>query len=151
MQESVNTAFGVGRVLRQAFGYAAARPRRKLTLVHKTNVLAHAGDLWRRTFEATAAEFGGVTTDYCHVGEVRSDMLSVSKQLTFGVRHGQSLQRSFTALRRRDRRSISPGSERASTERRTEHFEPVRLCKISREREADPTAGILSAASSVTI
>ena len=54
MQESVNTAFGVGRVIRQAFGYAAARPRRKLTLVHKTNVLAHAGDLWWRTFQAVA-------------------------------------------------------------------------------------------------
>src|SRR6266568_2350417 len=67
MQESINTAFGVGRVTRHAFGCAAARPRRKVTLVHKTNVLAHAGDLWRRTFEATATEFGGVTTDYCHV------------------------------------------------------------------------------------
>src|SRR5215470_4773733 len=52
MQESINTAFGVGRVIRHAFGCAADRPRRKLSLVHKTNVLAHAGDLWRRTFDS---------------------------------------------------------------------------------------------------
>src|SRR6266567_8727579 len=47
-QESINTAFGVGRVTRYALQRAAER-RRKLTLVHKTNVLAYAGDLWRRT------------------------------------------------------------------------------------------------------
>jgi 3-isopropylmalate dehydrogenase len=67
LEQSVNTAFGVDRVVKYAFGRAASRPRRKVTLVHKTNVLAHSGDLWRRTFEATAAEFAGVTADYCHV------------------------------------------------------------------------------------
>src|SRR6202451_3783397 len=46
-QESVNTAFGVQRVARYAFAKAMARARRKLTLVHKTNVLTYAGDLWR--------------------------------------------------------------------------------------------------------
>ncbi len=40
---SVNTAFGVERVVRDAFARAAARPRKKLTLVHKHNVLVHAG------------------------------------------------------------------------------------------------------------
>src|SRR5216683_5419514 len=50
-QESVNTAFGVARVARYAFERALARPRRKLTLVHKTNVLTYAGDLWRRTVD----------------------------------------------------------------------------------------------------
>lgn len=64
---SVNTAFGVERVVRYAFAQAAARPRRKLTLVHKHNVLVHAGHLWRRTVEAVNAEFPDVTTDYCHV------------------------------------------------------------------------------------
>ena len=49
---SVNTAFGVERVVRDAFARAAARPRKKLTLVHKHNVLVHAGHLWRRTVEA---------------------------------------------------------------------------------------------------
>ena len=48
-QESVNTAFGVERVARYAFTKAMTRPRRKLTLVHKTNVLTYAGDLWQRT------------------------------------------------------------------------------------------------------
>ena len=64
---SVNTAFGVERVVRYAFAQAAARPRRKLTLVHKHNVLVHAGHLWRRTVEAVNAEFPDVTVDYCHV------------------------------------------------------------------------------------
>ena len=58
---SVNTAFGVERVVRDAFARAAARPRKKLTLVHKHNVLVHAGHLWRRTVEAVNAEFPDVT------------------------------------------------------------------------------------------
>jgi 3-isopropylmalate dehydrogenase len=66
-QESLNTAYGVERVVRDAFGRAAARPRRKLTLVHKTNVLTYAGDLWQRTVDAVAPEFPDVTVDYCHV------------------------------------------------------------------------------------
>jgi 3-isopropylmalate dehydrogenase len=64
---SVNTAYGVERVVRDAFGRAAARPRRHLTLVHKTNVLTNAGDLWARTVEAVAADFPEVTTAYQHV------------------------------------------------------------------------------------
>jgi 3-isopropylmalate dehydrogenase len=66
-QESLNTAYGVERVVRDAFGRAAVRPRRKLTLVHKTNVLTYAGDLWQRTVDAVAPEFPDVTVDYCHV------------------------------------------------------------------------------------
>ena len=64
---SVNTAFGVERVVRDAFARAAVRPRKKLTLVHKHNVLVHAGHLWRRTVEAVNADFPDVTTDYLHV------------------------------------------------------------------------------------
>src|SRR5690554_2628475 len=64
---SVNTAFGVERVVRDAFTRAAARPRKKLTLVHKHNVLVHAGHLWRRTVECVGAEFPDVTVDYLHV------------------------------------------------------------------------------------
>lgn len=63
---SVNTAFGVERVVRYAFAQAAAR-RGHLTLVHKHNVLVHAGHLWRRTVEKVAQEFPGVTVDYAHV------------------------------------------------------------------------------------
>jgi 3-isopropylmalate dehydrogenase len=54
-------------VVRDAFGRAAARPRRKLTLVHKNNVLVHSGDLWTRTVKAVSADFPGVAVDYCHV------------------------------------------------------------------------------------
>src|SRR5260221_655721 len=66
-QESINTAFGVERVTRYALRRAALRPRRKLTLVHKTNVLTYAGDLWRRTVDECAKQFGGGTTEYCHM------------------------------------------------------------------------------------
>lgn len=66
-EESLNTRYGVERVIRDAFARAADRPRRKVTLVHKTNVLTHAGDLWARTFAAVAAEHPGVATEYQHV------------------------------------------------------------------------------------
>ncbi|HVA61779.1 MAG TPA: 3-isopropylmalate dehydrogenase [Mycobacteriales bacterium] len=66
-EESVNTRFGVERVVRDAFRRAAERPRRRLTLVHKTNVLTHAGALWTRTVEDLMPEFPGVEVDYCHV------------------------------------------------------------------------------------
>ena len=64
---SVNTRFGVERVVRDAFARAQARPRRHLTLVHKHNVLTHAGHLWRRTVEEVGAEFPDVETAYQHV------------------------------------------------------------------------------------
>jgi 3-isopropylmalate dehydrogenase len=64
---SVNTRFGVERVVRDAFARAQARPRQHLTLVHKHNVLTHAGHLWRRTVEEVGAEFPDVETAYQHV------------------------------------------------------------------------------------
>ena len=66
-QGSVNTRHGVERCARFAFGLAASRERRHLTLVHKTNVLTFAGDLWQRTVDEVAAEYPGVTRDYNHV------------------------------------------------------------------------------------
>jgi 3-isopropylmalate dehydrogenase len=63
---SVNTAYGVERVVRYAFEQAVAR-RGKLTLVHKTNVLVFAGSLWKRTVDAVAAEYPQVAVDYLHV------------------------------------------------------------------------------------
>ncbi len=64
---SVNTRFGVERVVRYAFEVASKRERKNVTLLHKHNVLVHAGHLWRRTVEAVAAEFPGVTWDYLHI------------------------------------------------------------------------------------
>jgi len=66
-EESLNTRHGVERVIRDAFARAATRPRRKVTLVHKTNVLTHAGSLWARTFADVAAEHPDVDTEYQHV------------------------------------------------------------------------------------
>ncbi len=63
---SVNTAHGVNRVVRDAFARAQAR-RKKLTLVHKHNVLVHAGHLWRRTVDAVGAEYPDVEVNYQHV------------------------------------------------------------------------------------
>jgi 3-isopropylmalate dehydrogenase len=64
---SINTAFGVERVVRAAFDRARSRPRKHLTLVHKNNVLVYAGDLWVRTVQNVAAEYPDVTTAYHHV------------------------------------------------------------------------------------
>jgi 3-isopropylmalate dehydrogenase len=63
---SINTAYGVERVVRDAFHRARAR-RRHLTLVHKTNVLVHAGGLWKRVTDEVAVDFPDVTLDYQHV------------------------------------------------------------------------------------
>jgi 3-isopropylmalate dehydrogenase len=66
-EESINTRLGVERVIRFAYARAAASPRQRLALVHKNNVLTHAGDLWTRTFNEVAQEFPSVTTEYLHV------------------------------------------------------------------------------------
>jgi 3-isopropylmalate dehydrogenase len=82
-QESVNTAYGVERVVRYAFEKAAARPRQKLTLVHKDNVLTFAGDLYQRTVHALAKEFPDVTVDYAHVDA--ASMFFVTQPQRFDV------------------------------------------------------------------
>jgi 3-isopropylmalate dehydrogenase len=66
-QGSVNTRMGVERAVRFAFELAHNRARKHVTLVHKTNVLTFAGDLWQRTFDVVAAEFDDVATAYNHV------------------------------------------------------------------------------------
>ena len=66
-EESLNTRRGVERVIRDAFERALKRDRKKLTLVHKNNVLTRAGGLWTRTFDEVAKEYPTVVTDYLHV------------------------------------------------------------------------------------
>jgi len=66
-QGSVNTRFGVERCVRYAFERAVALERPKVTLVHKTNVLTYAGDLWQRVVHHVAADYPDVATDYNHV------------------------------------------------------------------------------------
>jgi 3-isopropylmalate dehydrogenase len=66
-QGSVNTRHGVERCVRYAYDLAEQREARHLTLVHKTNVLTFAGDLWERTFDEVGAEHGSVETAYNHV------------------------------------------------------------------------------------
>lgn len=66
-EESINTWYGVERIVRDAFTRAAARPRKKLTLVHKTNVLVHSGNLYQRVVNQVAADFPDVTVDYSHI------------------------------------------------------------------------------------
>ena len=65
-QGSVNTRMGAERAIRYAFELAMGR-RRHVTLVHKTNVLTFAGDLWQRAFNDVAAEYPQVSTAYNHV------------------------------------------------------------------------------------
>jgi len=68
VQESINTRHGVERIVRYAFELAVSPGRRgKLTLVHKTNVLTFAGDLYQRVVDELAHAFRNVETDYVHV------------------------------------------------------------------------------------
>ncbi|GAB7190533.1 3-isopropylmalate dehydrogenase [Kineococcus sp. NUM-3379] len=144
---SVNTAHGVERVVRDAFRRAAARPRRKLTLVHKHNVLVHAGHLWRRTVEAVGAEFPGVTVDYLHVDAAtiflvtdpsRFDVIvtdnlfgDILTDLAAAVTGGIGLAASG---------NVNPDRTAPSM------FEPVHgsAPDIAGQQKADPTAAVLS-------
>lgn len=64
---SVNTAYGVERLLRYACELAQSRDRKKLTLIHKTNVLTNSGQLYTRILDKVSAEYPEVRTDYCHI------------------------------------------------------------------------------------
>jgi 3-isopropylmalate dehydrogenase len=148
-QESINTAFGVGRVARYALQRAAERPRRKLTLVHKTNVLAHAGDLWRRTVEALAGQTGSVHVDYCHMDA--ASMYFVTDPARFDVIVTDNLFGDIlTALGAAVTGGIGLAASASINPERTapSTFEPVHgsAPDIAGQLKADPTAAILSAA-----
>jgi 3-isopropylmalate dehydrogenase len=148
-QESFNTAFGVERVARYAFSLAQRRPRRKLTLVHKTNVLTYAGDLWQRTVNSLAAEFPDVTVDYQHVDA--ASMFFVSQPERFDVIVTDNL---FGDILTDLGAAIAGGIGLAASGNINPEgtspsmFEPVHgsAPDIAGQSKADPTAAILSAA-----
>ena len=144
---SVNTRFGVERVVRDAFARAQARPRKHLTLVHKHNVLVHAGHLWRRTVEAVGAEFPDVEIAYQHVDAATIFMVNdpgrfdvivtdnlfgdIITDIAAAIAGGIGLAASG---------NINPTGESPSM------FEPVHgsAPDIAGQGKADPTAAILS-------
>ena len=146
---SVNTAFGVERVVRDAFARAQRRPRKKLTLVHKTNVLVHAGSVWWRITQEVAREFPEVTVDYMHVDATmihlttnpsRFDVIvtdnlfgDIVTDLAAAITGGIGLAASG---------NVNPDRTTPSM------FEPVHgsAPDIAGRQIADPTAAILSAA-----
>ncbi|HQY32842.1 3-isopropylmalate dehydrogenase [Actinotalea sp.] len=144
---SVNTAFGVERVVRDAFARAAARPRRHLTLVHKHNVLVHAGHLWRRTVEAVNADFPSVTTDYLHVDA--ATIFMTTKPSRFDVIVTDNL---FGDILTDQAAAITGGiglaaSGNINPDRTTPSmFEPVHgsAPDIAGQGKADPTATVMS-------
>ena len=147
-QESINTAFGVGRITRYALERAAER-RRKLTLVHKTNVLAYAGDLWRRTLDGLAAEYPGVTAEYCHMDA--ASMYFVTAPERFDVIVTDNLFGDIlTALGAAVAGGIGLAASASINPERIapSMFEPVHgsAPDIAGQQKADPTAAILSAA-----
>ena len=146
---SVNTAFGVERVVRDAFTRASRRPRHRLTLVHKTNVLVHAGALWSRIVGEVAVDFPEVAVDYLHVDAAtiflttepaRFDVIvtdnlfgDILTDLAAAVTGGIGLAASG---------NINPDRTTPSM------FEPVHgsAPDIAGRQMADPTAAILSGA-----
>ena len=111
-QGSVNTRMGVERCVRFAFELARSRATRKhLTLVHKTNVLTFAGDLWQRTFDDVAAEFPDVA-DRVQPRRRRVHLLRAGSRPLRRDRHRQPLRRHPHRPRRRDRRRHRPGRVR---------------------------------------
>jgi len=148
-QESLNTRFGVERVARYAFEQAKTRPRRKLTLVHKTNVLTYAGDLWQRTVDSLAKEYPEVSVDYQHVDA--ASMFFVTAPERFDVIVTDNL---FGDILTDLGAAVAGGIGLAAsgninpTRRFPSMFEPVHgsAPDIAGHSKADPTAAILSAA-----
>ncbi|SHJ60474.1 3-isopropylmalate dehydrogenase [Nocardiopsis flavescens] len=148
-QDSVNTRFGVERLVRFAFAKAAERPRKKLTLVHKDNVLTFAGELWQRVVREVGAEFPQVCVDYCHVDAAA--MFFVNQPARFDVVVTDNLFGDIITdigaaitggIGLAASGNINPGGTFPSM------FEPVHgsAPDIAGQGKADPTATVLSAA-----
>jgi len=143
---SINTAYGVERVVRYGFQVAASR-RKKLTLVHKTNVLVFAGGLWQRTVDAVSKEFPDVAVDYQHVDATTIHL--VTKPDSFDVIVTDNL---FGDILTDLAGAISGGIGLAASGNINPDgtfpsmFEPVHgsAPDIAGQAKADPTAAILS-------
>jgi 3-isopropylmalate dehydrogenase len=148
-QGSVNTRMGVERAIRYAFELASTRERRHVTLVHKTNVLTFAGELWMRAFEDVASEHSGIGTAYNHVDA--ATIYFVQDPHRYDVIVTDNL---FGDILTDLGGAVSGGIGRASSANlnpaRTgpSMFEPVHgsAPDIAGQNKADPTAAILSAA-----
>ncbi|WP_296667396.1 3-isopropylmalate dehydrogenase [Demequina sp.] len=146
---SVNTRFGVERVVRYAFSVAAGRKRQHVTLVHKHNVLVHAGHLWRRSVEAIAPEFPDVTWDYLHVDAATIKL--VTDPASFDVIVTDNL---FGDILTDEAAAISGGIGLAASanvnpdKTGPSMFEPVHgsAPDIAGQQKADPSATVLSVA-----
>jgi 3-isopropylmalate dehydrogenase len=147
-EESVNTAYGVERIVRDAFERATRR-RKHVTLVHKTNVLVHAGGLWKRVFDAVASEYPDVATDYQHVDA--ASMFFLTQPERFDVVVTDNL---FGDILTDIGAAIAGGIGLAASgnidpsRRSPSMFEPVHgsAPDIAGQGKADPTATVLSVA-----
>lgn len=147
-EESLNTAFGVERVIKDAFRRAMKR-RKHVTLVHKTNVLVHSGGLWKRTFDRVKQEFPEVTVDYQHVDA--ASMFMVTNPERFDVVVTDNL---FGDILTDIGAAIAGGIGLAASGNLDparsfpSMFEPVHgsAPDIAGKQIADPTAAILSVA-----
>ncbi|WP_166998225.1 3-isopropylmalate dehydrogenase [Paramicrobacterium fandaimingii] len=145
---SVNTAYGVDRVVRFAFAKAQSR-RGRLTLVHKTNVLVFSGSLWKRTVDAVGTEFPDVAVDYLHVDA--ATIFMVTDPARFDVIVTDNL---FGDILTDLAGAISGGIGLAASGNLNpagtfpSMFEPVHgsAPDIAGQQKADPTAAILSVA-----
>ncbi|SFW91697.1 3-isopropylmalate dehydrogenase [Amycolatopsis australiensis] len=146
---SVNTAFGIRRVVADAFNRAEARPRKHLTLVHKTNVLEYAGSLWSRIVEEVSLEHPEVTVAYSHVDAATIHL--VTDPSRFDVIVTDNL---FGDIITDLAAAVTGGIGLAAsgnldiTRRNPSMFEPVHgsAPDIAGQGLADPTAAVLSVA-----
>ncbi len=144
---SINTRHGVERVVRYAFDVASKRERKQLTLVHKHNVLVHAGHLWRRTVEAVAKEFPTVTWDYLHIDA--ATIVMTTNPAKFDVIVTDNL---FGDILTDQAAAISGGIGLAASaninadKTAPSMFEPVHgsAPDIAGQQKADPSATVLS-------
>ncbi|MDH3707120.1 MAG: 3-isopropylmalate dehydrogenase [Acidimicrobiia bacterium] len=146
-QGSVNTRHGVERCIRYAFELAESRPSKHLTLVHKTNVLTFAGDLWERTFNEVAADHPTVETAYNHVDAACIYFVQSPEQYDVIVTDNL-----FGDILTDLGGAVSGGIGFASSANLNPHgvsmFEPVHgsAPDIAGQNKANPTAAILSGA-----